>query len=919
MNPLCRFSRVFLLLILAGSILLPETEIYGQTGRKVKKAAYGAPKFDASMRLASFEKQQAMNDSSLFKNLPWQFIGPTNISGRMTDVAVVPHKGKNYTIYVATASGGVWKTVNEGTTWKPVFQQAASTSIGDIALDPNNENTLWVGTGEANIFRSSNAGTGVYRTRDGGKTWENMGLANTSTLSRILVSPTDSNVVYVAASGCEWANNPDRGVYKTTDGGKNWQKVLFIDDKTGAIDLVMDPSNPDVLYAATWQRIRKKWNDPRNENGYDGSGIYRTRDGGKTWVAIDNGLPSARYRGRIGIDLARSDPKVLYAFVDNYEVYNPNEKVTGKDAYGRPESKTIKGATVFRSDDYGDHWRQVSDTGKYMRNLGGTYGWVFGQVRVDPNNENRIFVMGLSLNISGDGGKTFTEARGIHADHHGLWIDPENSNYLVNVNDGGLAISYDGGKNFRTFADNIPVAQHFTVSCDMASPFHVYTSIQDHGSFRGAVSLAGGRNHIPAVAFERAPGWEGNHHAIDPTDPDIVYSAEFYGSLAKTDLKTSERKDIMPRAGKNEPPYRAQWLAPFIISPHNPRILYYGNNFLFRSLNMGDEWEKLSPDLTYNDSLKSGDIPYQTLFTISESPLQFGLIYAGTDDGRLHATRDYGMNWTEITSGLVPGRWISRVVASAYDKGTVYVAQNGKRDEDFRAYLWKSTDYGKTWHDITANIPCGPVNVIQEDPKSRYILYVGTDWGVYLSINGGNSWMSLPGNMPTAYVHDLVIHPRDNIMIAATHGRGMYAMDVTYIQSLDSAMITKPVALYALYNGKVSKKDKEYGRWAIEDISLPFFLKQTGEYTLTISDSTGRAVHEIRKTGEAGFNISEWDLTLEKEHPGEKAKEEEKEVVEPGLYTVTLKTSSGKDVKSVEITEDPSAEESPAARMRERD
>jgi len=747
---------------------------------------------DPQERLKGFDEFGRTKGISKFKDLKWQHLGPTNVSGRATDVAVVTPKGKSYTMYVATASGGVWKTENEALTWEPIFENAASTSIGDIALDPSNPKTIWVGTGEANIFRSSQVGAGMYKSTDGGISWTHMGLAGTLTIARVIVHPKNANVVYVAASGHEWTLNPERGVFRTMDGGGTWEKILYVNDETGAIDLVMDPRNNDTLYAATWQRTRKKWNDPRNDANSAGSGIWKTTDGGKTWKQINAGLPEAKFRGRIGIDLCLAKPNVLYAFVDNYEKAREATEAELADSYGIPSSGFIKGAHLYRSDDGGGSWKLVCPTTPemktYMERHSGTYGWVFGQVCVDPNDENTVYTMGLGLNQSTDGGKTFRGLRGMHGDLHGLWIDPDNSNYLVNVNDGGIVISYDKGRTWKQNRDNLPVCQFFNVNYDMAVPFKVYGSMQDHGSYRGAVNLSLGRDRIPAVAWEGAPGGEGSNQAIDPNDPDIVYSAGFYGTLSRTEYQpdgTRKNYDLMLKASVEEGKLRGEWLAPFILSPHNPNILYHGMQVLFRSYDRGDTLERISPDLTYNTAAEMGDIPYHTIFAISESPLKFGLIYAGTDDGKVHVTRDGGKTWNEISAGLPYQKWVSRVCASRYDLGTVYLTQNGKRDDDFTPYIWKSTDYGKTWVDISKGIPLGPVNVIREDPVDRNILYVGTDGGVFVTLDGGKTWQVLGANLPMTYVHDLIIHPRDNIIVIATHGRGMYALDANPVNNKD--------------------------------------------------------------------------------------------------------------------------------------
>ncbi len=736
-------------------------------------------------RLDAHDRHLEMSKAPAFKELRWQFLGPNNVSGRVTDVAVPYPKGRNYSIYVATASGGVWKTDNEGTTWRPVFDQQASTSIGDVTIDPSNHEVVWVGTGESNIFRSSMAGTGVYRSADGGRTWKHMGLANTHTIARIVVHPSDSNIVYVAASGHEWTDNSERGVYKTTDGGLNWTRVHHVNDETGAIDLVMHPTNPNILYTSSWQRRRELWNDPRNTDESAHSGIFMTTDGGDHWSAINSGLPEAKLRGRIGIDICRSQPNTLYAFVDCYQIAK-GPAPRGEDSYGRKRKGAIKGAEIYRSDDGGANWRKTSPDNRSMRGASATYGWVFGQVRADPIDPNTVYMMGLGLKVSNDSGKTFQNLRGMHGDHHALWIDPDNTDYLVNGNDGGVAISYDGGKNWRTSRESLPAVQFYNVAMDMESPFHVYGSIQDHGSQQGTIKIGSSRKRITGDGWKRTSGGEGSTHAVAPTGTPTLYSEGFYGSISRTDLETGTRTPIKPKNPESEPGLRGQWIAPFMISHHNPRIIYHGMNHIFRSMDRGEKWERISPDLSYADPNKMGDIPYQTIFTMDESHHKFGVLYAGTDDGRLHRTDNSGGSWQEITKGLAANRWISRVETSRFTDSVVYVAQNGKRNDDFTAYVWRSSDSGRTWVDISSGIPCGPVNVIREDPKKRGLLYVGTDVGVYVSEDDGSTWQVLGSGLPSTFVHDIAVHTRDDVMVIATHGRGMYALDVRPIQSSDA-------------------------------------------------------------------------------------------------------------------------------------
>jgi photosystem II stability/assembly factor-like uncharacterized protein len=764
---------------------------------------------DADYLLKAYDTYRSMLQASPYRTIPWQYLGPTNVSCRATDIAVAD-RGNARRIYAGYATGGVWKTDDNGESWQPVFENYASTSIGDLAVAPSNPDIVWVGTGEANLFRASMAGVGIFKSTDGGRSFTHSGLTDTQTIARIVVHPTNPDVVYVASTGHAWTDNEMRGVFKTTDGGRTWNKVFYRSARTGAVDLVMDPSDPDTLYASMWQRVRRKWSDPRVEQGYTEGGIWKTTDGGTTWAEANEGLPAARFRGRIGIDVSRSNPDTLYAFVDNYDEGRPplpNER----DAYQRPivESR-IKAAEIYRTDDKGKTWRKVTDSNEFMSTHSGTYGWVFGQIRVDPQNPDTIYSLGLGLHVSRDSGKTFTTLRGMHGDHHGLWIDPKTPSTLYNANDGGFYSSPDAGKTWK-FANTPAGAQFYNVSLDTRTPFRAYGSIQDHNSYRGDVNLQAGRDKIPATEWVRSPGGEGSHHAIDPKNPDIVYSHGFYGNFTREDLSQAAAgrgagrgdaggagqgagrgrgrpgvTNIRPQVDGLE--LRAQWMAPIIISPHDTNTIYTGFQSVFRSTTRGDSWERISQDLTSNDTaemlLKSSSaIPYQTITALAESPRASGLIYAGTDDGKLHVTKDAGKTWTELTAGVPSRKWYSRVVPSQHDEATVYVTQRGREDDDFAIYVYKSTDYGKTFRSLAANIPAGPLNVIREDPSNANTLYLGTDFGAFVTTDGGQTWQVLGGNLPSTQVSDLQYHTRDNIIVISTYGRGMFAMDALQLKT----------------------------------------------------------------------------------------------------------------------------------------
>ena len=677
--------------------------------------AQQAPKADAEYLRSAYDTYRAMMQASPYRALPWQPLGPTNISGRATDVAV-SEKGGARRIYAAYATSGVWKTDDDGASWQPVFENYASTSIGDIAVASSNPDIVWVGTGEANLFRASMAGVGVYKSTDGGRTFTHAGLTDTQTIARIVVHPANPEVVYVAASGHEWTDNEMRGVFKTADGGRTWQKVFYRSARTGAIDLVMDPSDPNTLYAAMWQRVRRKWSDPRTEPGYTEGGVWKTTDAGRTWTEANQGLPAAQFRGRIGLDVARSNPNVVYAFVDNYEPGRPPREGE-RDAYTRPIFEgRIKAAEIYRSDDKGGTWRKVTETNDFMIGHSGTYGWVFGQIRVDPGNENTIYTLGLGLHVSRDAGKSFTTLRGMHGDHHGLWIDPANPSVLYNANDGGFYRSSDAGKTW-TYDVAAGGIQFYNVTLDMSTPVWAYGSIQDYGSRRGAIDLTRGRDRIPAVAWSDAPGGEGSHHAIERSNNDIVYSHGFYGNFTREDVAASAAERAQAQAGGQaqgrgrgragvtniRPPVatvpagpsgkdgdsdaelRAQWMAPVITSQHDPATVYVGFQFVFRSTNRGSTWERISPDLSANDPTQmlpksSSAIPYQTIVALAESPLKPGVLYAGTDDGRLHVTTDGGKTWVGLDQ-LIAGAQVGlpHRAVSLYGRHSVRDASRPRR------------------------------------------------------------------------------------------------------------------------------------------------------------------------------------------------------------------------------------------------
>ena len=734
-------------------------------------------------RQKAFQQQKALAAKSPYKSIQWRNVGPDNISGRVSEVLGVP--GNKNIIWASFATGGFWKTEDAGKSWKPLFDNEGTLSVGSFDVSKSNPNIIYLGSGEANIFRASLPGMGVYKSEDGGKSWKHIGLENTSTISRVIIHPSNPNHVYVAASGNEWSNSKERGLYETTDGGKSWKRLIN-DDPNGVIDLVMHPTDPKTMYASTWNRIRLRWSDPTPQ---DGDFIWKTTDGGKTWNKLTNGLPQTKFTGRVGIALSRSNPNILYVYVDNHTPKR-EPKAGELDPYGRPIQVIPFGVQVWRSDDAGQNFAKVSTEDDKLERFAGTYGWVFGQIRVDPTNPEVVYIMGVPIAKSTDGGKTFNMMRPErgsernHGDHHALWIDHTDPNYLINGNDGGVVVSYDGGKNLNNFFDVIPTTQFYNITYDMNTPYNVIGSVQDEGSFMASVKNTFGSKDPSIQQWRDAPGGEGTIHAVDPSNPSLVYSSTFYGRLTRsTVFKDSiASKNIFPKKADDEEVHRGEWLAYTLLSPHDNKTLYHGFQYLFKSTDQGETWKRISGDLTYNDVSRMGRTPYainhQAITAIDESPITKGLLYVGTDDGRVWVTMNDGGGWTEITKGLPERVHVSRLVASKYDAGTVYITMSDRREDNIKPYLFRSTDHGKTWTALTTDLPASPVNVVREDPRNANILYCGTDLGVYVSKDKGKSWQSIQGNLPaTVSVNDLFVHPRDYNLVIGTYGRGVWVLD----------------------------------------------------------------------------------------------------------------------------------------------
>jgi photosystem II stability/assembly factor-like uncharacterized protein len=862
--------------------------------------------------LQSIREREEKRETSIFKNYPVRNAGPVVQGGRVADIAVNPLNTKEY--YVAFASGGVFRTDNNGISFTSIFDHQGNLTIGDIALAPSDPDQLWVGTGENNSSRSSYAGSGVYRSSDGGNTWTFAGLESIQHTGRIIIHPEDPKTVWVAAMGNLYSHNPERGVFKTTDGGKTWDKTLFVNDSTGAIDLVIHPANPDILLATMWERTRLAWDFKGHGPG---SGIYKSEDGGNSWRRAMNGIANPEMAGRIGIDISLSDPGILYAIVDNQtESRKEREHEPGTltaadfigmeidvflalddkklDAFldenefpGKYSAEVVKGevregkykpdalvdylgdannalfdtgitgAEIYRSEDSGETWVKTHDY--VLDGVFYTYGYYFGEIRVSPTDPEKIFVFGVPLLKSSDGGRNFSRidtVGDVHADQQAMWIDPEDPAHILLGNDGGLYVSYDEGAAWKHI-NNIPAGQFYTVSVDTGVPYNIYGGLQDNGI------LFGPSNSVPneTKPWEYLFGGDGMFVIPDPEDSDQIYLGYQFGNYYRLNKNTGKREFISPKHDIGENPLRYNWRAPLMMSDHNPDILYIGAQKIYRSMDGGKKWKSLSGDLTKD--LENGNVPYSTITCIEESPVSFGLLYVGTDDGNIQVSRDGGSRWELKTDGLPEKKWITSLFASPHRESKVYLAMTGYREDDFTTYVYRSVDYGTNWERISSNILHEGVNVIMEDPVKEGLLYMGTDHGTYLSFNEGDEW-HLIAPIPNVAAYDMVVHPSAHELVVATHGRSIYVMPVEPVREIH------PDPDFTVFTPDVIRHSKNWGekRFPFSNQNQPvcrilYYAPKPGIKIRFEVLQEGRTVREVTFSPEnKGFNYFNWDLRI---------------------------------------------------------
>ncbi|HPC81761.1 MAG TPA: hypothetical protein P5234_01245 [Thermoanaerobaculaceae bacterium] len=910
------------------SVLLSVATLLAAAAWAEKPAATSEPKKDELLA------------AETFRGLAFRSLGPAIASGRIGDLAVNPQNPAEY--YVAVSSGGVWKTSNWGTTFTPIFDDQGSYSIGCVTLDPNNPHVVWVGTGENNSQRSVSWGDGVYRSLDGGKSWKHMGLARSEHIGMIRVDPRDSNVVYVAAQGPLWAPGGDRGLYKTTDGGQTWNAILTVSPNTGVSEVHLDPRNPDVLYATTYQRRRHVWT---LINGGPESTIYKSTDAGASWRKVDSGLPKVD-KGRIGLAISPANPDILFAIVEAAE----------------------KESGVFRSTNRGESWERRS---RYMTTSGQYYNELFA----DPRDPDLVYAMDTWLHASKDGGKTWARVgeKTKHVDNHAMWIDPARTAHWLVGCDGGIYETHDAGATWD-FKANLPVTQFYRVAVDTSLPFYyIYGGTQDNNSM-GGPSRTTSASGIVNTDWFFTNGGDGFVSRIDPTDPNIVYAESQYGGLVRYDRASGEVIDIQPQEGANEAPNRWNWDSPLIISPHAPTRLYFASQRLYRSDDRGDHWVAVSGDLTRQidrnrlpvmDKVWPADAVaknastsfYGNIVSLSESPKVEGLLYVGTDDGLVQVSEDGGATWRRIERfpGVPERTYVSRLEASLHAADTVYAAFDNHKMGDFKPYLLRSTDRGRTWTSIAGDLPVGQVvYALAEDPEEPRLLFAGCEFGVFFTLDGGSRWIQLKGGLPTIAVRDLAIQARENDLVLGTFGRGFFVLDdYTPLRGLDRATLERPAVLFPVKKAWAYVEKQQLGGRGKASLGDSFFTADNPPFgavftyylgdglktlverrhdrekeavktgavmpyptpeelraeaaeekpavVLTVTDADGNVVRRLEGPATKGFSRIAWDLRFPAAVPAREEAEERDPwdwpdvgpLVVPGTYTVSMATRVG--------------------------
>jgi len=863
--------------------------------------------------------------TSRFKNIHFKNIGPAIMSGRVVALAVNPKETTEF--YVAYASGGIWHTKDNGISFSPIMNNAPTQNIGEISMHWPSR-TLWVGTGENNSSRSSYAGIGILRTNDNGKTWTHHGLSNSHHIGKIVVNPDDPNHIIVGSTGPLYSLSDARGIYVSTDAGINWKKTLYINNETGIIDMVQSPKNPSIIFATSWEKDRKAWNFKGNGSS---SGIYKSSDYGETWDLIttpESGFPTGNGVGRIGLaiynddvifaihdsqfrresdqkfknSLSKDDFKIMtkqtFLLIDNEELnsflkkngfpekykaenlkkmiqngnLNPIDlSIYLEDANTQLFDTPVIGPEVYKSKNGGLTWEKTHK--EFLDGVYNSYGYYFGHIHVAPKNQKKIYIYGVPLLTSDDGGETFYSIgkNNVHSDHHALWINPEKPGHLINGNDGGINITYDDGDNWIK-NNSVNVGQFYSVNVDYEKPYNVYGGLQDNGVWKGANnSIEGSRWQATGKnPWQMILGGDGMQVQIDKRNSNIVYTGFQFGNYFRLNLiddGSPYRNSIQPKHELGEPPYRFNWQTPILLSKHNQDIVYFGSNKLHQSFDKGDSWNLISKDLTFGG--KKGNVAYGTITTISESPFKFGLLYTGSDDGKVSFTQNGGTTWNIISEDLPQDLWVSRVVASSHVKKRVYLTLNGYRVDDFNSYAYLSNDYGETWSSIINGLPDSPINVIYEDPKKSNILYLGNDIGTYISINNGKKWEAFQDGLTTAAVHDLVVQSEANDLIVGTHGRSIFKTDIELIQSITPEILDKSIHLFEIKSIKFSKRwGSRRAVWLDTfkpSLTFAIWSKSAGKSLVSIRSKKGTLVYEKEISLDIGFNEIEYNLLIERE------------------------------------------------------